>query len=130
MIYYRHQTERAEKAKMQPKFKSLPTQSPLVSSVAKTIKSVPIVGTDWKPRTIAGGDWDTAGKSQMMNHTEAKLEFIHNAIDNDANTITISKKRKYKSGSNVTQMLLNDIALPHHQSTDNVEVQYPSEASG
>ena len=109
---------------MQPKFKSLPTQSTLVSSVAKITKSVPIVGTDWKPRTIAGGDWDTAGKSQMMNHTEAKLEFIHNAIDNDANTITISKKRKYKSGSNVTQMLLNDIALPHYQLTDAVKGEY------
>lgn len=79
---------------------------------------------DWQPRTIAGGDWDTAGKSQMMNHTEAKLEFIHNAIDNKANTITISKNRKYKLGSTVSQMVLRDIIPAHYKVTDALKGEY------
>jgi hypothetical protein len=107
----------------QRKFNQMPTQSTLVKS-AQTMKTVPMKDTDWQPRIIAGGDWDTAGKSQMMNHTEAKLEFIHNAIDNDANTITISKKRKYKSGSTVTQMTLADIVPSHYQLTDAVKGEY------
>jgi len=78
----------------------------------------------WQPRTIAGGDWDTAGKSQMMNHTEAKLEFIHNAIDNKANTIIISKKRKFKPNSTVNQMILRDIIPSHYQVTDAIKGEY------
>ena len=108
----------------QRKFNQMPTPSTLVKSAQTITKSVPIIGTDWQPRIIAGGDWDTAGKSQMMNHTEAKLEFIHNAIDNDANTITISKKRKYKDGSTVTQMTLSDIVPSHYQLTDAVKGEY------
>jgi len=107
----------------QRKFNQMPTQSTLAKT-AQTVKSVPIIGTDWIPRIIAGGDWDTAGKSQMMNHTEAKLEFIHNAIDNGANTITISKKRKYKPNSTVTQMTLSDIVPSHYQLTDAVKGEY------
>jgi len=108
----------------QRKFNQMPTPSTLVKSAQTITKTVPIIGTDWQPRIIAGGDWDTAGKSQMMNHTEAKLEFIHNAIDNDANTITISKKRKYKDGSTVTQMTLSDIVPSHYQLTDAVKGEY------
>lgn len=102
----------------QRRFNNMPTQSTLVKASPIINKSVPIIGTDWQPRIIAGGDWDTAGKAQMMNHTEAKLEFIHNAIDNDANTITISKKRKLKDGSTVTQMTLADIVPSYYQLTD------------
>ncbi len=108
----------------QRKFNQMPTQSTLVKSLQTITKSVPMNGTEWQPRIIAGGDWDTAGKSQMMNHTEAKLEFIHNAIDNDANTITISKKRKLKYGSTATQMRLSDIVPSHYQLTDAVKGEY------
>lgn len=103
----------------QLKFNNMP-----VTKTATPSKSVTIIDTDWRPRTIAGGDWDTAGKSQMMNHTEAKLEFIHNAIDNKANTITISKKRKYKPGSTVNQMTLRDIVPSHYQLTEAIKSEY------
>jgi len=88
------------------------------------LKAESATNNEWQKRTIAGGDWDTAGKSQMMNHTEAKLEFIHNAIDNNANTIIISKNRKFKPNSTVIQMTLSDIAPSHYQLSDAMKNEY------
>ncbi len=70
--------------------------------------------TEWIPRTIAGGDWDIAGKHQMMNHSEAKLEFIHNAIDNGANEVRITKKRKLCTVSK-RPLHLKDIVPSHYR---------------
>jgi hypothetical protein len=113
---------------MQPQRKFNPMATNILSSTAKTITNKQIIDTDkriidteWHPRTIASGDWDTAGKNQMVNHTEAKLEFIHNAIDNGANIITISKKKKLKAGSTVTQAILADIVPSHYRLTDAVK---------
>lgn len=80
----------------------------------EALQTSAIENNQWTPRTIAGGDWDIAGKRQMMNHNEAKLEFIHNAIDNGATEVKIIKKRKLCPITK-RQLFLKDIVPNHYK---------------